>query len=109
MNDKELRQLEEKTSFFGRMKTLFKPDDVFWNNEIKANVFSAFVLLMVELVILISWLLASVGIFHVFPILTAPSIFPAAHNLLICRGQIPHSFDNFAEVVYSIFHHPGIV
>ena len=65
MNDKELRQLEEKTSFFGRMKTLFKPDDVFWNNEIKANVFSAFVLLMVELVILISWLLASIGIFDV--------------------------------------------
>lgn len=65
MNDEELRELERKSKLFQKLQTLFKEDDVFWNNEIQANLFVSTCLLILAIVLVISYFLAYIGIFDV--------------------------------------------
>lgn len=65
MNDKELWELGKKSKLFEKFKHLFSEDDVFWNNEIKANLFTMFILLSIVAVLILSYFLAYVGIFAV--------------------------------------------
>ncbi len=52
-------------SFAEYLKSLLKEDDVFWNNEVKANIFASWVLMFLVFVDLISLVLAKVGVFEV--------------------------------------------
>lgn len=94
MNDEELRKRERSTNFYKRLQEFFKEDDVFWNNEIQANVFVSTCLLMLAIVLVVSYVLADVGVFDVpvermlkvlifnIPLLVGGNILSAA-----CRGQ----------------------
>lgn len=65
MNSKELRERERNSKLFKKLQELFKEDDVFWNNEIQANLFVSTCLLILAIVLVVSWGLAYVGVFDV--------------------------------------------
>lgn len=65
MNDEQLRNLEKNSKLYKRLQTLFKEDDVLWNNEIVANLFVSSCLLILAIVLVISYVLAYFGVFDV--------------------------------------------
>jgi len=65
MNDQELREKERSSRWYKQLQLLFKEDDVFWNNEIQANLFVSTCLLILAIVLVVSYFLAYVGVFDV--------------------------------------------
>lgn len=56
---------KRKAYIEAKLKSLFKDDDVFWNNEIRANLFVSQMLLILIGVLLIAYVLNILGIFDV--------------------------------------------
>ena len=65
MNDEELRKKERDSKIFKMLVKLFKEDDVFWNNEIQANLFVSTCLLAIAFILILSYFLAYIGVFDV--------------------------------------------
>lgn len=65
MDDEKLRELERNSSWYKKLEKLFREDDVFWNNEIAANLFVSICLLVLAGVLVLSFFLAYVGVFDV--------------------------------------------
>ncbi len=54
-----------KEKWMSQLAALLRDDDVFWNNEIKANIFVSFSLMILAFVLVLSYVLASAGVFNV--------------------------------------------
>lgn len=65
MNDDKLREWERNTKWYKHIEKWFKEDDVFWNNEIQANVFVSTCLLVLAVVLVLSYFLVWLGVFEV--------------------------------------------
>lgn len=65
MNSEELRARERNSKIYKKLQSLFKEDDVLWNNEIQANLFVSTCLLFLAIVLVASFGLAYVGVFDV--------------------------------------------
>ena len=58
--------IEKRTQYIeDKLRQFFKEDDVFWNNEIRANLFVSQMLVVLIVVLLIGYILNIVGIFDV--------------------------------------------
>lgn len=65
MNDMELWQKEKESKWYKKLAHLFESEDVFWNNEVKANLFVCACLIMLIIVLFLSYFLAYIGVFDV--------------------------------------------